>query len=294
MSTMSKYHGTIALATWAGLLFGFATAADKEIIPKNAKLEKVAGGCKFTEGPAADADGNLFFTDSPNHRIMVLRNDGKLEVWDKASQDANGMRFDAKGRLLACCGEDGARAVVRYEKDGKKTVLADRYNGKRLTAPNDLCIDRQGRVWFTDPCYGRRPKDGQEKYAVYRIDAEAGEPVVNKLTRIIDDVDTPNGIALSPDQKTLYVADNAAQGRPAHPGRLRHRGGRQLQASGGLTRLQGPARHRRHGGGHRRQHLCDGREWRGRASTSSRRTASGSASFALPRRRRTAPSATRT
>jgi gluconolactonase len=121
------------------------------------------------------------------------------------------MRFDARGRLLACCGEDGARAVVRYDKDGKKTVLADRYNGKRLTAPNDLCIDRQGRIYFTDPCYGRRPKDGQEKYAVYRIDAKDGEPVLNQLTRVIDDVDTPNGIALSPDQKTLYVADNAAR-----------------------------------------------------------------------------------
>src|SRR5206468_3821420 len=129
-------------------------AAEKEIVPKGATVEKVAGGCKFTEGPAADADGNLFFTDSPRSYVMVLRPGGKLEVWDKASGDANGMRFDAKGRLVACCGEDGARAVVRYEKDGKKKVLAERYNGKRLTAPNDLCFDRQGRVYFTDPCYG--------------------------------------------------------------------------------------------------------------------------------------------
>ena len=184
-------------------------AAPREIVPKGAAVEKVAGGCKFTEGPAADADGNLFFTDSPRHHVLVLRPGGKLEVWDKESGDANGMRFDAKGRLVACCGEDGARAVVRYEKDGKKTVLADRYNAKRLTAPNDLCFDRQGRVYFTDPCYGRRPKDGQERYAVYRIEAEDGEPVPNKVTRVIDDVDTPNGIALSPDGKTLYVADSA-------------------------------------------------------------------------------------
>jgi gluconolactonase len=147
---------------------------------------------------------------------MVLRPGGKLEVWDKNSGDANGMRFDAKGRLMACCGESGARAVVRYEKDGKKTVLADRYNGKRLTAPNDLCVDGQGRVYFTDPCYGSRPKDGQEKYAVYRIDAEAGEPVPNKVTRVIDDVDTPNGIALSPDGKTLYVADSAPRKTGPH------------------------------------------------------------------------------
>jgi gluconolactonase len=188
-----------------------AGVTEGALVPKDAKLQRVAGGCKFTEGPAADADGNLFFTDSPRNYVMLLRPDGKLEVWDKDSRDANGMRFDAKGRLIACCGEGGARAVVRYEKDGKKTVLADRYHGKRLTAPNDLCFDRQGRVYFTDPCYGTRPGDGQEKYAVYRIAAENGEPVPNQVARVIDDVDTPNGIALSPDGKTLYVADNAAR-----------------------------------------------------------------------------------
>jgi dipeptidyl aminopeptidase/acylaminoacyl peptidase/sugar lactone lactonase YvrE len=188
-----------------------AGAAEKEIVPQGATVEKVAGGYKFTEGPAADADGNLFFTDSPRNLVLVLRPSGKVDVWDKESGDANGMRFDTKGRLLACCGEGGARAVIRYDKEGKKTVLADRYNGKRLTAPNDLCVDRQGRIYFTDPCYGKRPADGQEKYAVYRIEAEAGEPVPNKVTRVIDDVDTPNGIALSPDGKTLYVADTAAR-----------------------------------------------------------------------------------
>lgn len=207
---MSNYYGSLAWAACAALLLsGRVLSANEEIIPNDAKVEKVAGGCKFTEGPAADAAGNLFFTDSPNNRIMVLRPNGEVDVWDKASQDANGTRFDARGRLIACCGETGARAVVRYDKDGKKTVLADRFNGKRLTAPNDLCIDRQGRIYFTDPCYGRRPKDGQEKYAVYRIEAQDGEPIPNQLARVIDDVDTPNGIALAPDQKTLYVADSA-------------------------------------------------------------------------------------
>jgi gluconolactonase len=189
-----------------------ARAADESaIIPPDAKLEKVATGCKFTEGPAADADGNLFFSDGPRNYVMVLRPAGKLEVWDKESQSANGMRFDAKGRLIVCCSEDGARAVLRYEKNGKKTVLADKYDGKRLTAPNDLTLDRHGRIYFTDPCYGTRPRDGQEKYAVYRIDATDGEPIPNRLTRVIDDVDTPNGICIAPDQKTLYLADNAAR-----------------------------------------------------------------------------------
>jgi dipeptidyl aminopeptidase/acylaminoacyl peptidase/sugar lactone lactonase YvrE len=186
-----------------------SSASDSEIVPEGAVVEKVAGGCKFTEGPAADADGNLFFTDSPRNQVLVLGPSGKVEIWDSNSGAANGMRFDASGRLVACCGESGARAVIRYAKDGKKEVLADRYNGKRLTAPNDLCFDSRGRIYFTDPCYGTRPKDGQEKYAVYRIEAEEGEPVPNKVTRVIDDVDTPNGIALSPDGKTLYVADSA-------------------------------------------------------------------------------------
>src|SRR3954452_23667299 len=206
---------TLLLASFVASA-GAEPPAEKDLVPKGARVEKVAGDCKFTEGPAADAEGNLFFTDSPANRIMVLRPGGKVEVWADDSRDANGMRFDARGRLVACCGEGGARAVVRWEKDGKRTVLADTYNGKRLTAPNDLCFDRQGRVYFTDPCYGTRPKDGQEKYAVYRIEADAGEPVPNKVTRVVDDVDTPNGIALSPDGKTLYVADNAARKNGPH------------------------------------------------------------------------------
>lgn len=198
------------------LAMGTSLALAEDIVPKDAKVEKVAGNCRFTEGPAADAEGNVYFTDSPNNRIMVLRPGGMVEIWNKASQDANGMRFDVQGRLLACCGEDGARAVVRFEKDGKKTILADKFDGKRLNAPNDLTIDRQGRVYFTDPCYGSKPKDGVDKFAVYRIDAKDGEPVANQVTRVIEDVVMPNGILLSPDNKTLYVADNAPGKKGPH------------------------------------------------------------------------------
>lgn len=192
------------------LLFTLAvTAAEPDLVPKDAKVEKVTSGCRFTEGPAADAAGNLFFSDEPNNRIMVVRPDGKAEVWEKNSQMANGMNFDAQGRLIVCCSEAGPRAVMRYEKDGKRTTLADKFDGKRFNAPNDLTIDAQGRVWFTDPCYGSRPKDGIPKFAVYRIEAENGEPTANKITKVVDDVVMPNGICISPDQKTLYVADNA-------------------------------------------------------------------------------------
>lgn len=195
------------------LCIGALHAADApDLIPKDARLEKAATGYKFTEGPSGDAEGNLFFTDSPTNRILELRPDGKVEVWDKDSKDANGTSFDAKGRLVACCGEDGARAVVRYEKDGKRTILADKFEGKRLNAPNDLTFDKQGRIYFTDPCYGKKPADGVEKYAVYRIEAENGEPVPNRLIRVIEDVQMPNGVCISPDQKTLYVADTPPGG----------------------------------------------------------------------------------
>jgi gluconolactonase len=195
---------------------GIGLAADADLVPKDAVVEKVAGGCRFTEGPAADAEGNVYFSDEPNNRIMVLRPDGKLEVWDKNSKMANGMNFDAKGRLIVCCSEAGPRAVFRYEKDGKRTLLADKWEGKRFNAPNDLTIDREGRVYFTDPCYGGKPKDGIDRYAVYRIEAENGEPISNRVTRVIDDVVMPNGVAISPDQKTLYVADNAPGKKGPH------------------------------------------------------------------------------
>jgi gluconolactonase len=149
---------------------------------------------------------------------MVIRPDGKAEVFNSDSGRANGMAFDSRGRLVACCaqGAGGARAVVRWEKNGAKTVLAETFDGKRFNAPNDLTFDDRGRIYFTDPAYGSRPGDGQPRFSVYRIDAENGQAVPGKVTRVIDDVDTPNGIAISPDYKTLYVADNSARGSGPH------------------------------------------------------------------------------
>jgi sugar lactone lactonase YvrE len=167
-------------------------------------IEKVAEGCRFTEGPAADADGNLFFSDSPNNRIMVLRSNGKTEVWKQPCGRANGMNFDADGRLVTCCaqGDGGAREVQRYEHDGSVTVLASQYEGKRLNSPNDLCFDPQGRIYFTDPRYGDRSDLEQDVMGVYRIENDG------QLTRVIDDVETPNGILMTPDGRTIYLVDN--------------------------------------------------------------------------------------
>ena len=167
-------------------------------------VEKVADGCKFTEGPAADAEGNLFFSDYPNNRIMVLHTDGSLEVWKEPSHRANGMNFDPQGRLVVCCaqGQGGAREVHRCESDGGITVLASSYKGKRLNSPNDLCFDPGGRVYFTDPRYGDLSDVEQDVMGVYRIE-ENGE-----LTLVIDDLETPNGILMTPDGTTIYIVDN--------------------------------------------------------------------------------------
>ena len=174
-------------------------------VPADAKLERVYQGSAFAEGPAADADGNVYFSDCPNNRILLYRPaTGETTVWQEPSDRANGMNFDHQGRLVVCCdGKDGgARAVRRYEADGSITTLASHYNGKLLNAPNDLCFDNAGRIYFTDPRYGYTHDLEQECMAVYRIEQDGS------LTRVIDDAQMPNGILITPDNKTIYLVDH--------------------------------------------------------------------------------------
>lgn len=178
-----------------------------DIIPAGAALERLFDGCAFAEGPAADAEGNVYFSDCPNNRILVYRSDsGKTEVWHEPSLRANGMNFDHQGRLVVCCdGKDGgARAVRRYEPDGTITTLASHYNGKKLNAPNDLCFDHAGRIYFTDPRYGYKEDLEQDCMAVYRLDPDGS------LTRVIDDMQSPNGILITADNRTLFLVDHNA------------------------------------------------------------------------------------
>ena len=165
------------------------------------------GDLKFSEGPAWSPEGFLLFEDVPRNRTMKLGPDDKATVFREPTGRANGLAFDAKGRLVICEGNhDGGRRMVRLEKNGKLTVLADNYDGKKLNSPNDLTIDKKGRIYFTDPRYSRREELEQDKEAVYRIDPDG------KLTRIIDNLVRPNGLAITADGKTLYVADNASPG----------------------------------------------------------------------------------
>lgn len=198
-STSYRFVGSVFLLI---TLFG---GSQGQVVPQNAKLE-VASSVAFTEGPTYHADGSVYFSDGANDRIMrsapgAQPGSGRaLGVYRNPSGRANGLIFDLEGRLVAC--EGGSRRVTRTEKDGRIAVLADSYQGKRFNSPNDLDIDKQGRLYFTDPRYGDRSGMEMDKECVYRIDPDG------KVTRVIDDLERPNGIAVSPDQKTLYVVDN--------------------------------------------------------------------------------------
>lgn len=191
-----------------------ALQAADPIVPPDAKLEllytrsaPISGG--LTEGAAAAPDGSIYFTDIPSGKDkgLIMRFDPRTKetsVFTADSHKANGLMFDADGNLVACEGADGGgRCVSRWDvKTGQHEVLADRYMAKRFNAPNDVCIDLKGRIYFTDPRYlGDEPRELEHR-AVYRID---GEGTVIEVTH---NIEKPNGIAISSDQKTLYVADN--------------------------------------------------------------------------------------
>lgn len=174
-------------------------------IPEHATLKRLYQGTDFSEGPAADADGNVYFSDCTQNRIHVYRPaTGMTEIWKEPSGRANGMNFDAEGRLVTCCdGKDGgASAVWRYEHDGSVSVLATHYDGKKLNAPNDLCFDRLGNIYFTDPRYGYRHDVEQDCMAVYKIGVDGS------IQRVINDLQTPNGILITPDNNIMYLVDN--------------------------------------------------------------------------------------
>jgi gluconolactonase len=202
------------------VLAGAVSAADvpkptgDSIVAPDAKLEllftrraPIRGG--LTEGPAVAPDGSIYFSDIPfgKDKGMILHFDPKTKkttVFAEDSHKSNGLKFDAKGFLIACEGSDeGGRCVARWDvKKRERTVIADRYQDKRFNAPNDLAIDRKGRIYFTDPRYlGDEPRELKHR-AVYRIDTDG------KVVEVTHALEKPNGIALSPDEKALYVADH--------------------------------------------------------------------------------------
>ena len=175
-------------------------ADTSELVADGGKVEKLADGFVFTEGPAVDADGNVFFTDIPNSRIHRWSTDGKLSTFRENTGRANGLFFDRDGNLLCC--EGGARQLTSVTPEGKVTVLANDYDGKKLNSPNDLWIDPQGGIYFSDPRYGDMSDLEQDGFHVYYL-----SPDRKKLTRVVDDMVKPNGVLGTKDGKLLYVAD---------------------------------------------------------------------------------------
>jgi gluconolactonase len=187
--------------------------------PGTGAVERVATGFRWAEGPAYFAAGRyLIFSDIPNNRMMrLIEDDNHLSVFRQPSYNSNGNTVDREGRLVSC--EHGGRRVVRTEHDGTITVVADRYNGKRINSPNDVVVASNGSIWFTDPTYG---SDGNyeglkadrelDKHGVYRVDPQSGA-----VAMVVDDFVEPNGLCFSPDEKKLYIIDSGVtHGGPAH------------------------------------------------------------------------------
>jgi gluconolactonase len=204
---------------------GASVAEPREdpIIPEGAALEllhtrKAKLNSGLTEGPAVARDGSIYFTDMPfgKDNGMILRYEpksGETTVFTENSGKSNGLAFLADGSAVSCDGADGGgRRLIRWDvSSGKGETLVDRFEGKRFNSPNDLCVDLKGRIYFTDPRYGGTEPRELDREAVYRLESDGS------VIEITGEVEKPNGIVLSPDQRTLYVGDHNNGGNRLSP-----------------------------------------------------------------------------
>ncbi|MGB8313959.1 MAG: SMP-30/gluconolactonase/LRE family protein [Aestuariivirga sp.] len=183
-----------------------------ECLTGHGRVERLWSGARWTEGPAWFAAGRyLVCSDIPNNRMLRYdETDGSVSVFRSPANNSNGNTVDRQGRLVSC--EHGARRVTRTEHNGAITVIADRYDGKRLNSPNDVVVKSDGSIWFTDPPYGHLTDYEGDKGTseigssnVYRVD-----PANGKVAAVCTDFDKPNGLAFSPDEKYFYIADTGA------------------------------------------------------------------------------------
>ena len=201
---MPRHSSLIAVPAIVALALAAPAFAFDDLRAPGAQVEKMADGFSFTEGPTADAAGNVFFTDQPNDRILEWSVDGKLTTFLQPAGRSNGMYFDRDGSLIACA--DEKNELWSIAKDGKARVIWKEHEHKKLNGPNDVWVHPSGSLYFTDPFYKRPwwthdapPQGGQH---VYRLSADR-----KKIKRVTTDLEQPNGIIGSPDGKTLYVAD---------------------------------------------------------------------------------------
>jgi gluconolactonase len=195
-------------------------ALDKRFEPimlGHAAIERIAGDCRFTEGPVWFGDTRqLLWSDIPNDRMMRYDEEtGAVSVFRRPSHYANGNTRDRQGRLISC--EMGSQRLTRTEYDGTITVLAEKFDGKRLAGPNDVVVKSDGSIWFSDNGAGIRGNYLGHKgtpelpFRVYRIDGRSGE-----MTVAIGDMARPNGLAFSPDESRLYVVDTPGEPKTTH------------------------------------------------------------------------------
>ena len=163
------------------------------------EVEKLVSGFAFTEGPAADKMGNVYFTDIPNNNILIWKTEQKLDTFQLKSNGANGLYFDKNENLLVC--EGGKGRVATYQQDKDYKVIASTFKDKRFNQPNDLWPDQKGGVYFSDPKYAKDPQLPQDGEHVYYIKPDSG------VVRVADDLKKPNGIIGTPDGKTFYITD---------------------------------------------------------------------------------------
>ena len=190
------------------LLLSLSSAAAAGVVAPDANVEKLSSAFSFTEGPASDPKGNVYFTDQPNDKIYVWTTEGKLTTFLTGCERSNGMYFDADGVTLLACADLHNR-IIAIAPDGKITVVVEKYKGKKLNGPNDLWRHPNGGLYITDPYYFRNwwadPNKEQDGQHVYYL-----TPDRKTLIRVTEDLVAPNGIIGTPDGKLLYVADIGA------------------------------------------------------------------------------------